>query len=413
MSKKLLLITYYWPPAGGVAVQRWLHMSYHLAELGWEITVYHPKNPSYPAIDHSNNKCLHPDIKFISLSIQEPGKIYDLISPKNKSNSTQIFKDNKGWLKTAALKIRANQFIPDARMLWIKPSVKYLTNFLNNNRQDVMITNGTPHSCHVIGQKLSSHFQDLKWVADFRDPWMEIDYFEDLMLSDNARKKHSDLEKKVLLSTDAITTVSPTWAKLFQNKGAKKVETFTNGYSTEIKASSRAISDKVIISHVGTLNNDRNPKNLWKALDVFDKEVEINLVGPIAEEVINVTDELSQVSTQPKTVPHQKAIEIMRNSSALLLLNNQKGETKGRIPAKVFEYLALEKPIIYFGRVDNDAAEILRNSKMAKFYSYEDDINMRDIIDFINEEKRPSPNFIAQFSRKAIATKYDQFLQSL
>jgi len=414
MSKKLLLITYYWPPAGGVAVRRWLQMTYHLANLGWNITVYHPKNPAYPAIDESNQKWIHPNIKFISRSIKEPGNIYAYLNKSKKNGSAEIFKDNKSWLKTTALKIRANQFIPDARAFWIKPSIKYLTKHLRQNQTDIIITNGTPHSCHLIGLGLKQTFTSIKWVADFRDPWMEIDYFEDLLLSKKAEKKHESLEQQVLKTADATTTVSPSWATLFKTKGAKNTKVFTNGFSIKMdEGSSRESTSTITIVHAGTLDADRNPKNLWEAINHTDLELKINLVGPIAQAVLEDTNKIDCVITRPVTIPHVEAINIMKSSSALLLLNNRKGETKGRIPAKVFEYLALGKPIIYFGQLKNDAVDILKQSGLAKFYTYDDRINIEELTTWIKKEKHLNNAFVSQFSRENIAKQYNQFLNSL
>ncbi len=414
MAKKLLLVTYYWPPAGGVAVQRWLHMTYHLAELGWQITVFHPKKASYPSFDESNKKWIHPSINFIQLPINEPAKYYNLLNGKQNQGGTQIFKDNKGWWKNIALKLRAEQFIPDARMLWIKPATKFLEHYLHTNPQDILITNGTPHSCHIIGMNLKSLFPEIKWVADFRDPWMEIDYFKDLHLSKKAYQKHEVLERKVLTTADAVTTVSPSWTQLFLNKGAKRVKTFTNGYPNHLHSvASHPSKDTILISHVGTLDEDRNPTQLFQALQSQSHSIQLKLIGPIAQEIITQTKDAPNISIQPKTIPHDEAIAIMRNSDALLLLNNQKGATKGRIPAKLFEYLALNKPIIYFGDQDCDAVHLLKKTDQGLYFNYEDMINLEHLLQWIKTPKKYDSNFIAQYSRESIAKKYHQFLNQL
>lgn len=197
MTKKALIITYYWTPSGGPGVQRWLKFVKYLPDFGIQPIVYVPENPTYPIID----KSLYLDIKqplVLKQPIREPYGLASIFSKeKTKSISSGIVpsKRKQSLLEKAMLYVRGNFFIPDARVLWVKPSVKYLENYIKENDIQTIITTGPPHSLHLIGLGLKEKL-DLKWIADFRDPWTSIVYHKDLKLSESSKQKHIGLEKK-------------------------------------------------------------------------------------------------------------------------------------------------------------------------------------------------------------------------
>nr|MBA2408145.1 glycosyl transferase family 1 [Chitinophagales bacterium] len=211
MFKKVLIITYYWPPSGGAGVQRWLKMSKYLPEYGWEPIIYTPENAAYPIIDHSLEKDVLPGMKILRLPIWEPYDIYKRFVGRKKEEAVYsgFLSENKpkSFTEKISIWIRGNFFIPDARCFWIRPSIQFLTQELKKNPVDAIISTGTPHSMHLIGKGIKENL-NIPWLADFRDPWTTIDFYGQLMLTRWADAKHHRLEKDVLKTADKVTTVS-------------------------------------------------------------------------------------------------------------------------------------------------------------------------------------------------------------
>lgn len=185
---KLLIITYYWPPSGGSGVQRWLKFTKYLREFGVEPVIYTVDNPKYAIEDVSLENEIPKGIETLRTPIFEPNSLLSIFGSKNKKESAGFLNPNPSFFGKIMQYIRANYFIPDARKYWIKPSVKYLKNYLKENSIDAVVTTGPPHSLHLIGLELKKQ-TSIKWVSDFRDPWTEIDYFHQLPLTDRADRK--------------------------------------------------------------------------------------------------------------------------------------------------------------------------------------------------------------------------------
>lgn len=161
---KVLIITYYWIPSGGAGVQRWVKFAKYLPTYSILPTIYTPKNPEYPSIDHSLETDISPLVNVIKTQIWEPYNIYrQLFGKKGEKINAGFISENKksGWKEKLSIWIRGNCLIPDPRKFWIKPSVRYLKKYLVENNIDTIITTGPPHSMHLIGlrlkKKTSSH----------------------------------------------------------------------------------------------------------------------------------------------------------------------------------------------------------------------------------------------------------------
>ncbi|MDO5654515.1 MAG: glycosyltransferase [Flavobacteriaceae bacterium] len=370
--KKVLLLTYYWPPAGGAGVQRWLQTSTYLVKH-FDVTVYHPQNADYPIIDESLLEKIPTEIKQISQPIREPYAMASRFNSKNADyQKGQIEeKEKRSLLSKLSLWIRANWFIPDARAWWIMPSFKFLNQFMKEHPQDVIITTGPPHSVHIIGLRLKLRHPHLKWLADFRDPWTSIDYFDKLPMRSSAIQKHAKLEKEVLKYADAITTVSPSWAQELTITARKPVKTIYNGFDRQDFKKEIHADDQFVITYIGSLNDDRNPSELWKVLEEVCKKNEfrnqfiLRLIGNISPHVKNEISQYPHLSSKTEFlpfIPHQEAIVMLQRSQILLLLINETPNEKGIIPSKFFEYLAANRRILCLGNPDSDIAQIMQST---------------------------------------------------
>ena len=380
--KKVLIITYYWPPAGGPGVQRWLKFTRYLPEFGFEPVVYAPKNADYPIVDTALASELSPELEVMKKPIFEPyflAKVFSKKQIKNISSGIIADEDNQGLLQRIMLFIRGNFFIPDARKFWVKPSVRFLEKYISANSIQTIITTGPPHSMHLIGLHLKKKL-NIDWLADFRDPWTQIGYHKNLKLTAKSEKKHLKLEKEILDNADKILVTSFTTQQEFKNKTRTPVKVITNGFDIEINKKTPE-NNKFVISHIGSLLSGRNPENLWKCLGELVKEnkkfsddLELHLVGKISDQVIKSVKEngLEKHLFLQGYVTHSEAVNIQQNSDVLLLIEIDSRETRGIIPGKIFEYLAARRPILAIGPENWDAARIISETQSGTTYTYRD-----------------------------------------
>lgn len=428
-NKKILIIAYYWPPYSGVAVHRWLHMSNYLDKLGYEVHVLVPENANYSELDADLDKYVSKNINVVKTKIFE---VRNLLSrhKKYKSNSGKldsIFLKDKSKLsftEKLMLWVRGNIFIPDARVTWFLKSKSAITKYVKENSIDVVITTGTPHSTHLFGLR-EQKVNNIKWIADFRDPWTAIEYHNEMFLSKFASKRHVNLERKVLTSADAVATVSHSWGEDFKKIGARKVFIVHNGYEenafNKIKEKS---SRDFTICHPGTLNNDRVPHNLFKCILELKNEginIYLNLYGSVTNEIKSIIKELKLESNVKifSSVSHNEILGIMKSSSLLLLLiNKSKINSEGRIPAKIFEYFRCNKPILSLGNTEGDAARLIRKENAGKSFSYEDKDKVKEYLlrafnSFINQDGFCVEVSYSKFSRQAMANKFSSIIQAV
>ena len=426
--KKVLIITYYWPPAGGPGVQRWLKFVKYLPGYDIEPIVYIPENPTYPLIDNGLLSEVSDSTTIIKHKIVEP---YAWASAFSKGSSKKISsgiipaQKKQSLLQKAMLWVRGNLFIPDARVLWVKPSIKYLSAYIKENGIDTVITTGPPHSLHLIGLSLKKQLE-IKWVADFRDPWTTIGYHKQLKLTTSAAKKHKDLESEVLNTADTILVTSPTTKKEFEALTAKPIAVITNGYDVE-KVTKQPLDEKFTLAHIGSFLSERNPKILWEALAElitentdFKTSFELKLIGAVSREVLDAIDlnGLSGYVNNLGYVSHDEAIAAQRKSQVLLLVEIDSEETKCIIPGKLFEYMVSERPIVAIGPQGADFSGIIQSTNTGIFVTYsEKDRLKQSILNYFNQYRegglKSHPVGLQQYSRKALTGQLAQLLKSL
>lgn len=427
--KKILIITYYWPPAGGPGVQRWLKFAKYLPEFGWKPTVFIPENPSYPLLDESLEKDIPKDLEIIKTKIWEPYQLAEKLNKSNKKFKAGQFDvgQNQSWKSKLSIWVRGNFFIPDARVFWVKPSIKFLKKYLSENHFDAFVTTGPPHSLHLIGLGLKKEFPELKWIADFRDPWTEISYYKHLKLTKSSDKKHRDLEQKVFKTADITLATSFTDAENFRKKGANAI-CITNGFdndaSTAFNIPDENTQKKFTLSYVGVLEQLRNPEILWKVLDElitengdFANDFELKFAGRIDDKILNHLKDLRLKNSIKNLgyLSHDKALQEMANSNLLLITNFPQESSKGIIPGKIFEYLATGKQILSFGPKDADVAKILDQTKAGKHFDYSEKEKVKDFIynQYLNWKSgktTENESSIEQYSRKNLTKTLAQIL---
>jgi len=420
LSVKVLIITYYWPPAGGPGVQRWLKFVKYLPDHNIIPIVYCPENPNYPILDPLLEQEVSKDVMVLKQPIKEPYKFANLLSKKSSKtiSSGVIPKQNKqSLIQKLMLYIRGNCFIPDARKNWVKPSVEFLSDYIKKNQIETIITTGPPHSLHLIGLKLKQRL-GVKWFADFRDPWTTIGYHKQLKLTAASQKKHFRLEHEVLNSADQIIVTSENTKREFVFKTEKPIEVITNGYDKNTVE--RPVKDSnFTISHIGSLLSERNPKNLWKAIrelveehQDFKQAFKLNLIGIVSDDVLKSIYEydLKPYVNVKGYVNHSEAIKAQMQSRVLLLIEIDSEDTKAIIPGKLFEYMVSETPILALGPKDSDVEHIMKSTNTGQYLYYDDIEKIKfQIISYFEAYKSDTlitqPIGLKQYSRKELTSK--------
>ena len=425
-NKKILILTYYWPPSGGTGVQRWLHFTRYLKELGWDPIIFTPSNPEAPVQDPKLLAQIPEGVEVLKIPIWEPTQLYMRLSGnKGKKLQTGFMQESKkkpGLLQRFSLYIRANLFIPDAKMAWIKPASRYLTNYLQTNEVAAIISTGPPHTMHLIARNIK-RANNLPWLADFRDPWTTIGYHKSLRLSYYAAKKHKKLESQVLNSADTIIVTSKTTKSEFQALTNKPIAVITNGFDVE-KVEKQIVDTKFSLAHIGSFLSERNPRILWESLvelcseiPDFKNHLEIKLIGAVSQEVLETISAfgLNQYLNNLGYVSHAEAVAHQRKSQVLLLIEIDSEETKSILPGKLFEYLVSERPIVAIGPKDSDFAEIITNTNTGVFFDYSEKARLKQAIQeyytrFLEGNLQSQGVGLQQYSRKNLTQQLVELL---
>lgn len=420
--KKVLILTYYWPPAGGAGVQRWLKFVKYLRRFGWEPVVYTVLNGEMPVVDPSLQKDVPEGITVLKQPIWEPYTLYKRFIGRKKEDriNAAFLNENRktGLAEKISIWLRGNFFIPDARRFWIRPSISYLKQYLRDNGITHVISSGPPHSMHLIALGLKADQPSLRWLADFRDPWTNIDFYEKLMLTRAADRKHHRLEREVLLKADVVLSIGESMSLefigMYKDAGGLdtgKFHVITNGFDSDDLPREAVTRDaKFSLAHIGTLVKDRNPETLWTALaqlvkeqPAFAADLEIKLVGKLD---IFVKDRieahgLSGYVRKIDYLPHNEVVREQACSKALLLLVNNTRNAKGILTGKVFEYMASRVPILAIGPPDGDLSAILRATRTGVICGFDDLEGLKQsILDYYNGKvPEPSENEVARYSR--------------
>jgi glycosyltransferase involved in cell wall biosynthesis len=427
--KKVLIITYYWPPSGGSAVLRWLKFAKYLRDFGWEPVVYTPANPEPQEIDTSLLKDIPENMEVIKSPIREPYHIYKLLAGKKKEDrlGVALMSDKKqGLFSTVSLWIRSNLFIPDPRRFWVGPSVRLLSRYLQSHPVDVIVTTGPPHSMHLIGLGLKNSM-GIKWVADFRDPWTNIDFYRDLALTRWADRCHKKLERKVLHDADQIITVSPGMSREFTALGVSRIATITNGFDVVPSTLTKHLPEKFTLLHLGSIPKSRNPENLWRVLaDLvgqnpgFAEKLQIKLIGK-KDRIVQESIEryaLQDFVLSEDFIPHENTFHELTEAAVLLLFINNTPNAGGILTNKFFEYLSARRPILAIGQADGDASVILGETRAGKIFEYKDSTGLKnhllDLFGLYSQNKLfTESGDIERFSRKSLAGKLGELLTQL
>ena len=440
--KRVLIISYYWPPTGGSGVQRWVKFAKYLPSEGWQPVIYTPENPEQLAVDESLAAEVPAEAEVIRTHITEPYELYKKFLKKSGHSReavevNPVNAQNKTFAQKAAMWVRGNFFRPDPRCLWIGPSVKFLKKYLKEHPVDLIVSTGPPQSMHIIGMKLARE-TGLPWIADFRDPWTKIFYFKHLSMTRATERWHRRMEKKVLDEASAVVSVSPLVQQDLQNMTQTPVELITNGFDEcdfeqgdapdqKSRLAAGGPDKDFVITHTGLFAADGNPTTLWKALaakcakdEEFRKHLRIRFVGKTDDAILEAVraEGLDGHLTDMGYQPHAVAIREQRLASLLILPLRKEPEYKAVLPGKLFEYLASWRPVLGIGQPDGAMSMILNTTKTGVVLNWDDEASITRFIDLcwknhLKGELTVDDADISQFTRRNLTHRMAELFDRL
>ncbi len=372
--KKVLVITYYWPPSGGGGVQRWLKFTKYLGSYGWDPVIFTPENPAFPFQDQTLEKDVPVETEVIRLPIWEP---YKFLGNKSKAGGRMqgqaLDKPRRSWKDKLIVWLRGNMMIPDPRIFWVRPASRFLKDLIIDRGYEVMVTTGPPHSMHLIGLKLKKS-TGIKWIADFRDPWSEWHQLRHLQVSALVRKWHRRLEKKVLKHADLALTVTQELKGDLVRLGASNAAVITNGYDPEdfpaASQSGQFDIDKFRISHIGTVDDLRDPGPFFRGLKLaiaqkpeIKENLEVVFSGILSASFLKPYLDDPEIGGFIQTggyMPHGEIFKEFNRSAVLLLILSDFDNAGAYLPGKFFEYAGSGRPILAVAAPDGALGRAIR-----------------------------------------------------
>ena len=435
--KRVLVVTYYWPPSGGSGVQRWVKFAKYLPQEGWQPVIYTPENPEYTAIDHTLEAEIPHTVEIIRRPITEPYNLYRKLMGKGASTDmktltagasggavTEISSGKKSFKQRLSLWIRGNLFVPDPRVGWVKPSVRFLKKYLAEHPVDVIVTTGPPHSMHLIGQRLHKEL-GIPWIPDFRDPWSRMYYLKHLPMSARTWRRLRAMEQSVLDDCSTVLAVTPLVQEEFQAQTKTPVAMITNGYDGGDFEQAVEPDGFFNVVHTGLFAADGNPLNLWKALGIkawadadFKAALRLRLVGKVDSEVYAAIEEagLKNNVVDLGYRDHLTAVREQLAATILVLPLRNDPEYRPILPGKLFEYLASRRPILGIGQEDGAMARVLADTGAGVTAGWDNLDAMREFIDKAWEQHKAGSvpavsGDIARFSRRNLTRELAALLE--
>ena len=439
--KRVLVITYYWPPSGGSGVQRWVKFAKYLPAEGWQPVIYTPENPELTSVDRTLEGEIPYEAEIVKYPITEPYDIYRRLMGKGASTDmktltqpgkggdsvvTPIASGKKNWKQRLSLWIRGNLFVPDPRVGWVRPSVRFLKEYLKEHPVDVVVTTGPPHSMHLIGQALHRDL-GLPWIPDFRDPWTRMYYLKYLPMTGRTWKRLYRMEQQVLDEASTVLAVTPLVQEEFQARTRTRVAMITNGYDEEDFNQKVEPDTYFNIVHTGLFATDGNPLEFWKQLGdkasgdpAFRSALRIRLVGKVDREIY---DAIAGAGLEENLVDlgykdHLTAVREQMAATVLLLPLRNDPEYRPILPGKLFEYLAARRPVLGIGQEDGAMARVLSGTGAGTMADWDNGTAMRRFLDeaweaFRNGGVPPVKGDITRFSRRSLSHEMALLLDSV
>jgi glycosyltransferase involved in cell wall biosynthesis len=430
--KKILFVVYNFPPAAGAATQRILKFLKYLNKFGYSTYVLTVDKVDYPDLDFTLIEKIPESTKVIKTKYWTPFGIYRKITGRKSDDKIPVafIKNNHTSIaERISVFLRLNVFLPDAKIGWLPFAVKSGVKLVQDEKIDVVISSGPPHTTHLIAKSIKQK-TGIKWIADFRDPWTDIDYYSGMKRTKFAEWIDSKLERSVLKNADYVVAASEGYLEIIKSKGIKNnYAVLTNGFDQDdFIGIEEKKSDKFLITYTGNMPVARNPESLWLALEelmgeneTFAKEFEFHFAGVMDDEIRAKIQKMNFYNKffDHGYLNHHKVIELTFNSHLLIMIVNRVATSKEILPGKIFEYIASGNLILVIGPEDGVSARLINYIGQGIATNYDAKERMKSFIleTFLkwksgNLQKFNSPKK-NEFTREEITRKLITIINSL
>lgn len=384
MNKKVLFVTYYWPPSGGAGVQRPLKFVKYLPERGVEPYVLTVENPTYPITDSSLSGDIPEAATVFTSKTLEPFSLYSRLTGRPIEDSTKptIRLKSDTWTARLGSWIRANVFLPDARVGWLLTARAKAQSIVEEYGIDAVVTTGPPHSVHFVGKYVQEQ-AGTRWIADFRDPWTGVYYNRLLPRMPFIRHLDESLERSVLKQADEAVVISDSMANIQREIYDRRYRVIPNGFDPDdflpVDDTTETDADAdgtLTIRFIGSVREGAIPNGFLKVLSGLANRLNyrVEFVGNAHPSLNDWIDKLGldDVVRVKPYVPHPEAIRLMCRSDLLLLSINKTPGSELILTGKLFEYLGSGSPILFLGPTGGDAAKIINAAGQGVCYEHHD-----------------------------------------
>ncbi|MFZ2322420.1 MAG: glycosyltransferase [Ignavibacteriaceae bacterium] len=377
--KRVLFISYFWPPSGKASLHWPLDIIRHLPKEEIEPIILTVENETFTEKDESLLSKVDPNWQIIKSKALEPFDLYRIFIGKKKNekliSSETISTENKKLTHRIALWIRLNLFIPDARVGWNFTAFKAANKFISKEKIDAVVSIGPPHSSHLIGLKLSKRF-NVPHIPVLIDPWVDIVYYKNLKRSTITKMVDNHFEKSVLQNAKHIVFVNRSTEEDYQTKYdfiRNKSTVLYWGYDEEAFKDLKIKKDEKIIVHSGNLFSYQNPKNFWKQIKIENEKGNkfiIRFIGSVDKQVL---DYLKEIGLSDKVelvgfLSYQEMIKQICEADILLVCASE----PRHVPGKLFEALRTGNPIIAFGDNNEEVKKIIKETNAGMIFGYDE-----------------------------------------
>lgn len=424
--KKALIITYYWPPASGSGVQRWLKFAKFMPQFDWKPIVYTPTNPNIGLTDEKLNDDVPQIAEILRTPIHDPSSWLNLFSNKNEVNDGHSRNESNSWIYRLGRWVKAHFFIPDSRIWWKSKSIRFLNTYLSDHPVDLIISTGPPHSLHLIAERLAEKW-DIPWIVDLRDPMSKLISFQKTHPPAHAINRYKRIERRILGAASEVIATSSGMKDALEEFDNEKFHVITNGFDPDDLPSHPQLDPHhIIMSYAGHMSEHQIPSNLWQALDqriesdtnfraLFLLKI-AGTISPKAQDALMSYSSLWAHTQMIGHIEHDQVLELNASSHIQLLLNFKSSEyTKGVIPGKLFEQIAVRRPILSLGPDQSDYISLMSGHPSFSHFDYNDKNALSAYVSSLNREELansplPSEYFVNQFSRIELTRRLSEIM---
>lgn len=412
--RKVLIITYYWPPAGGPGVQRVLKFVKYLRDFGWEPIILTVREGEYPALDEGLAQDVPPGIQVFATRSIEFFSLFKRATGRKKEAPIETYilnREKAGWKDLFFTWLRQNVFLPDARVGWVPFAVQKGKEIIAREKPDLIFSSSPPHSLQLAAARLAK-YSGIPWVADFRDPWTDAFWDKGLRRSAWAAACIRNMERRMVSRATALTSVSQGVLELLLKGNTKQSLVLPNGFDSDDFQLQKAPAPRFRIVYAGHIAASQNPVNFFEAVANLSPELrsrlDIQFWGKFDESVYRAIMQLGlqEIVKLNPYIPHAAAVRAITNADLLLLLIPRM-YGKGILTGKVFEYLATGNYILGIGDPQGEAAQIVQECKAGEMFDYNANLLpvLSDLLHAWEKGFLPQAdrNGIARYDRKQIA----------